>query len=167
MLIEVPNTVYDALWELRGALSAEGVVLSDRRWKRIVKAIKAVSYLTGHDVADPGDLVSLESCLWQEPKQVAVVSKTLYSTVDTTLVTMNELVLAAQEQLTKFGESPRGLKESTEHGRTLRTIKDKAQKIVNKSGPRHKSKMIQMFSVINDAWRLVIQQAADAVGAKV
>lgn len=167
MATVVGKRFYEAMFDLRGALLQENVILSDRRWKKVVKAAKAAAYLAGESEADPADFLQLEACLWNEAKQRPIVSKVLYATLDTTLSAMNELLQSSKEEVNRFNASAKGIKESTAYGKTLRAIKDKAHKGLSNAGPRNKPRLEGMYREIENNWKIVIKQAADAVGASV
>jgi MoxR-like ATPase len=53
--------------KLKAELEADGIVVSDRRWMKAMKAVQAHAVLHGRSTAILADLAPLAHCLWDEP----------------------------------------------------------------------------------------------------
>lgn len=73
---EVPETIIRALVDLRHALSAENVSVTDRRWRKCLKLLKASATLDGRSIAAPQDLALLGHALWDNPDDAVKVQAT-------------------------------------------------------------------------------------------
>ncbi|AIW16571.1 ATPase RavA domain-containing protein [Vibrio tubiashii] len=83
--LELSDAVFEKLYELKSLLesaatAASGVeaedsdmYVSDRRWKKAVKLLKASAYFNGRDSINPLDLLLLQDCLWNSPESRDVV----------------------------------------------------------------------------------------------
>ncbi len=83
--LELSDEVFEKLFELKSMLEtaakeASGVdivdtdmYVSDRRWKKAVKLLKASAYFNGRDSINPLDLLLLQDCLWNSPESRDVV----------------------------------------------------------------------------------------------
>ncbi|MCZ4292627.1 ATPase RavA domain-containing protein [Vibrio sinaloensis] len=83
--LELSDDVFEKLFELKtmlenAATSTTGVdvadtdmYVSDRRWKKAVKLLKASAYFNGRDSINPLDLLLLQDCLWNSPESRDVV----------------------------------------------------------------------------------------------
>jgi len=66
--ISLPDEVLGALTGLRAAM-ANGPYVSDRRWKKAVRVLRASAFLHGRDRVDSLDLGLLEHMLWHRPEE--------------------------------------------------------------------------------------------------
>lgn len=74
----VPPGVRDAIRQLRSDLRGESIIVSDRRWAKTAKLIKASAFLNGRSTADEDDLQILKHVLWEQPSdQLTVARKVL------------------------------------------------------------------------------------------
>jgi len=78
-LVEVPNAVVSALWSLRTNLSGgeTPVLISDRRWKKASRVIRACASVHGRAWVDGQDLAILQHVLWDRPEQRLLVAAEL------------------------------------------------------------------------------------------
>ncbi|MGY3688884.1 ATPase RavA domain-containing protein [Vibrio coralliilyticus] len=85
--LELSDEVFEKLYELKEMLeqsATEGMgvdvsdtdmYVSDRRWKKAVKLLKASAYFNGRDSVNPLDLLLLQDCLWNSPESRDVVQR--------------------------------------------------------------------------------------------
>ncbi|AEF96012.1 AAA family ATPase [Methanotorris igneus] len=66
------------LIDIKMTLENEGIYISDRRFKKSVKAVKAYAFLNGKDNADENDLDILRHIYWDEPNEFYKVSITIF-----------------------------------------------------------------------------------------
>ncbi|MCL9779975.1 DUF3763 domain-containing protein [Vibrio sp. S4M6] len=82
-LEELPlsDDIFEKLYQLKSLLeeksdeqfSNDELYVSDRRWKKATKLLKASAYFNGRDSINPLDLLLLEDCLWNSPDSRDVV----------------------------------------------------------------------------------------------
>lgn len=75
--IPLEPEVVPRLWELRHRLGREGVTLSDRRWKMVVKVLKALAFYEGASSVHPAHLSGLLPVLWTYPPEIRTVRRIL------------------------------------------------------------------------------------------
>jgi MoxR-like ATPase len=95
--VKVTDDTVDALLNVRDALLVEGIVASDRRWKRALKLVQAVAYLADEKETTPEDLVVLSDVLWREPKERSKVARMVGRLSDPVAFQANEVLDAARD----------------------------------------------------------------------
>lgn len=70
--------VFQAVLEIRHALSAKGIVASPRKWKKSLSILKASAWLDGRDKTALDDIASLAHVLWTSPDERRTVEQTVY-----------------------------------------------------------------------------------------
>ncbi len=99
--VVVTDETIDALIQIRDACNAEGIVASDRRWKKSLKLTQAVAYLAGERKTTPEDLAILTDSLWREPKERPKVARLVGKLADPVGAQAVEILDAARETAAK------------------------------------------------------------------
>jgi len=73
--VSVPDEVKKAIINIRKKLRHEGIMPSDRRYKKALTVIKANAWLRGVDTATVDDLSVLTFILWDNPEQIPKVEE--------------------------------------------------------------------------------------------
>lgn len=69
------------LHSLRSFLKEQEIVVSDRRWRKVVKLLKVSAFCNGDNEAGLFDAWLLPHCLWQQPEQFAALNLWLQSNI--------------------------------------------------------------------------------------
>jgi MoxR-like ATPase len=99
--VKITDETVDALIQIRDACKAEGIVASDRRWKKSLKLAQATAYMAGEKKTTPEDLSILVDCLWREPKDRPKVARLVGKLADPVGAQANEILDAARETAAK------------------------------------------------------------------
>ncbi len=99
--VAVTDETIDALIQVRDACKAEGIVASDRRWKKSIKLSQATAYMAGEKKTSPEDLSILVDSLWREPKERPKVARLVGKLADPVGAQASEILDAARETATK------------------------------------------------------------------
>jgi MoxR-like ATPase len=99
--IKITDATVDALISIRDALKTEGVIASDRRWKKSLKLAQAAAWAAGEKQTTPEDLTLLTDSLWREPKERPKVAKTVGRLADPVATKATEILDAARETADK------------------------------------------------------------------
>lgn len=67
--VEVPPDVVALLCDLRDWCTAEGINVSDRRWRKVVKLLQVSALTNGRNEVSIWDCWLLQHCLWDDPDQ--------------------------------------------------------------------------------------------------
>ncbi|WP_277206485.1 ATPase RavA domain-containing protein [Vibrio misgurnus] len=80
--LELTDPVFEKLYQLKSMVEQRSqahassdleMYVSDRRWKKAAKLLKASAFFNGRDEINPLDLLLLENCLWNTPQSHQVV----------------------------------------------------------------------------------------------
>jgi MoxR-like ATPase len=99
--VKVTDATVDAIINIREALKQEGIVASDRRWKKSIKLAQAAAWLLGEKQTTPEDLPLLTDALWREPKERPKIAKTVGRVADPVATQATEILDAARETADK------------------------------------------------------------------
>jgi MoxR-like ATPase len=95
--VKVTEATVDALVAIRDACRVEGIVASDRRWKRSLRLARASAYLAGESQTSPEDLALLGDSLWREPKERTKVARLVGQLADPAGTQAQEVLDSARE----------------------------------------------------------------------
>ncbi len=95
--VKISDGTIDALVAIRDACRVEGILVSDRRWKRSLRLARAAAYLAGEKHTSPEDLSLLADSLWREPKERAKVARLVGQIADPAGTQAQEILDAARE----------------------------------------------------------------------
>ncbi|EGU31549.1 MoxR-like ATPase [Vibrio ichthyoenteri ATCC 700023] len=86
--LTLSDDVFEKLYQLKSLLEQKAeevgaefaqsdMYVSDRRWKKAVKLLKASAYFNGRDTINPLDLLLLQDCLWNTPESLEIVQQVM------------------------------------------------------------------------------------------
>lgn len=121
------------LWKL---LKKEGFVVSDRKWRNLLKYLQAVAWLNGNKKVEIEDISFLKNVLWNEPEQYKTIKKIIgqfatpemekaQETLDSCLDIVAELFAMGDndaENKSKFGTT-KTIKATEVHAKLIRAGK--------------------------------------------
>ena len=99
--VAVTDETIEALIQIRDACKSEGIVASDRRWKKALKIVQAVAFMAGEKKTSPEDLAVLIDSLWREPKDRPKVARLVGKLADPVGAQAAEILDAARETAAK------------------------------------------------------------------
>lgn len=99
--IAISDETVDALIQIRDACKAEGIIASDRRWKKSLKLAQAAAYMACEKKTSPEDLSILIDSLWREPKDRPKVARLVGKLADPVGAQATEILDAARETAAK------------------------------------------------------------------
>jgi len=85
--------------KLKAGLERDGLVVSDRRWRKAMKAIQAHAVLHGRTVATVADIAPLAHCLWDEPEDADKVLHAVDQLANADLATARALHAVCVQQV--------------------------------------------------------------------
>ncbi|MDF2153455.1 ATPase RavA domain-containing protein [Vibrio sp. CAU 1672] len=86
--LTLSDNAFEKLYQLKSMLESKvesdygypalsDMYVSDRRWKKAVKLLKASAFFNGRDEINPLDLLLLQDCLWNSPESRDVVRQVI------------------------------------------------------------------------------------------
>ncbi len=109
--VTLPTPVLQVIASLRDELRANGIVPSDRRWRKSLSVVKASAWLNGHGVAELGDLAVLRHTLWLTPEQRQGVTDLVWEVAAPAMRRVKELAQAVNAIQGELAASSFGAKE--------------------------------------------------------
>ncbi len=106
--VKITDETIDALLSIRDACRGEGVVASDRRWKKSLKLVKSAAWLAGEKKTCPEDLRILVDSLWRVPAERSKVARLVGTLSDPASMQSVEILDAAREIATKVASLKSG-----------------------------------------------------------
>jgi MoxR-like ATPase len=119
-----PSGVLPAIAALRRELSEAGIPVSDRRYAKSLKLLRANAYLEGRRGVAEEDLLLLANMLWAEPEQIPEVRKKVMMLASPELSEAQDLLDEAREIHKKATSTPgeRADEEGQEANAKLREL---------------------------------------------
>jgi MoxR-like ATPase len=141
LAVAVSDATIDALIAIRDACRAEGIVASDRRWKKSLKAVQANAYLAGEACTTPEDLFILVDALWREPKERGKVAHLVGQLADPVSAKAAEILDAARETAARVAalrssDRKAYIAEAAQALEEFRAQQKKLQELGRGAGPR-------------------------------
>lgn len=110
--VKITDETVDALLAIRDACRAEGIIASDRRWRKSLGIVRASAWLAGEKKTCPEDLAILTDSLWRDPKDRSKVARIVGSLSDPASMQSVEILDAAREIATKVASLKTGDRKS-------------------------------------------------------
>ncbi|AMG29203.1 AAA family ATPase [Grimontia hollisae] len=106
--VGLPDDVFEKIYALKMLLEqeaedstndfpAEELYISDRRWKKAVRLLKASAFFNGRHEVNPVDLLLLQECLWHSPESRNVVTAVMRRFAQEVCFNQQEALALAQE----------------------------------------------------------------------
>ncbi len=112
-LVEFSDDAKQAVMQIRSKLVEKQVRVSDRRWHKAAKLLRAEAAIHGRARVTSAGLTMLESCLWERTEQIAIVREVVRAHVASWIKTTRDAHAALDEQSTRISAAARkgGTKE--------------------------------------------------------
>ncbi len=141
--VRIGDETLQALITIRDNCKAEGIIASDRRWKKTLKVVQATAFLAGEATTTPEDLLVLTHALWREPKECSKVAHIVGRLADPVSAKAAEVLDAARETAARvaalrssdrksyLGQAAQALEE-------FKAQQEKLKDLAHAAGPRAK-----------------------------
>lgn len=113
--LELSEATFEQLYYLKSKIEAKeqasatvtaesDLYVSDRRWKKAVKLLKASAYFNGRDSINALDLLLLQDCLWNSPQSRLIVRECISEFATEQAYHQSNLRLQIEQNQSKLGE---------------------------------------------------------------
>jgi MoxR-like ATPase len=168
--ISVTDDTLQALVAIRDSCKAEGIVVSDRRWKKALKVAQATAYLAGQATTTPEDLLVLTDSLWREPKEYTKVAQIVGQLADPVSAKAAEVLDAARETAARVAGLRNGSDRKSylpQAAQALEEFKAQAEKLkdlTRSAGPRAKQTLTDADQEINQLYSDLARDLSAGLG---
>ncbi|RQW64793.1 ATPase RavA domain-containing protein [Vibrio viridaestus] len=170
--IPLSDDIFEKLYQLKSMVESlesdssdpEAYYVSDRRWKKAVKLLKASAYFNGRSELNPLDLLLLKDCLWNSPttreKIIDVVMQFAQSYAFNQQQVKHKTIVATQDIL--------GLKSDVEDKLAMKLSQEISSGLIKKASTFQTTLgILETFSKQNKSFvKLVLLQSSPGVSSK-
>ena len=169
--VQVTDATVDALIAIRDACKAEGIVASDRRWKKSLRLVQAASWLAGEKQTSPEELMLLVDALWREPKERPKVAKLVGRLADPVSLQATEVLDAARESADKvaalkLGDRKAYIAQAAQALESFTQQMQKLQKLEKSAGRRAKESIAQANAEITAIHEELARTVSSGLGLR-
>ena len=152
--VKVTDDTIDALISIREGLKTEGIVASDRRWKKSLRLVQAAAHLGGESETSPEDLAILTDSLWREPKERPKVARMVGKLADPIGSQAIEILDAAREtagkvQALKTSDRKAYLAQAAQALEEFRAQVAKLSELAKSAGKRAQASISDAIAEVN------------------
>lgn len=144
--VVIPDTVYEALAQLRRNLKEREITPTERRFVEFTKIIRATAWLDGRSTADVEDLRPGANVFWEEPEQITDVGQivmAIANPLDNEATKLLQEVEKLEASLDKIGTADEKHRKGQEiHQKLRRAAKDLAALEKRAGNSRRRSESI-------------------------
>lgn len=95
--VVLPPKILKLIARLRNELIKKSLILSDRRYKQVIKVLKAKALLSGRSQVDEADMDIFQHVLWKEPSEKNEIKMTLFKILHGFREKIDELLMQSRE----------------------------------------------------------------------
>jgi MoxR-like ATPase len=88
--IKVSDAAIQTILKIRNDMLSSGIEISDRRSRKVLPMARAYAYLDGSDAVEKRHLLFLKDMLWDDPNQMDVVRRIVFTNADPVALTVIE-----------------------------------------------------------------------------
>ncbi|MEZ9327274.1 ATPase RavA domain-containing protein [Vibrio cyclitrophicus] len=158
--LELTDNSFNKLFELKtmleetvkkqGSSSESDLYVSDRRWKKAVKLLKASAFFSGRDSVNPLDIMLLQDCLWHSPESRDVVRSVVKDFALNRAFDQQE----SKAQIEMSREELEEIQDDVESTLSVSLLMESTSGLLRKDVYQHDIKNAKMYSV-GSAYNLV------------
>ena len=169
--VKITDATVEALMAIRDACRIEGIIASDRRWKKSLRLVQATAWMAGEKQTSPEDLTLLVDALWREPKERNKVAKLVGRLADPIASQAIEVLDAARETAEKVsglktGERKAYIAQAAQALETFTQQMAKLQKLAKSAGRRAKDAIDAASADITEMHEELARSVSSGLGLR-
>lgn len=165
--VKFDDVAMDILLDVKQATERIGIRASDRRWKRIIKALKAFAYICSDDTVQEDHFDILPDMLWREPKERPALVQEVGKIANPLAAKATEILDAAKQMHDSIPGSDVGrakfLAAAAEANAGFEGMKNKLNQLISQN-PGKVRRLKESMEAINKMHLETQRQAAIAAG---
>ena len=163
----VSEPAIEELFKLREEVKAQGIIASDRRWRKAVRVLKASAWMEGATEVTPESFPILAHVLWETVDQIAKLQQVVSKYTSAELAEAQEAADAVLELLNNL--PPKGSDQYSQQLVSITKEMKKAHKRVSDlrdacRGVQSKVRIAKIADDVQAKWKSLQQDARDALG---
>lgn len=164
--VAMPTGTVDELFKLRAELQGKGVVVSDRRWRKAGKALRAAAWLDGATEVTPDVFPVLAHVLWDLPDQQAPIAQAVARFASAELAEAQEVLDAMAQLIQELPgtETPEFAQRVTGVTKELKKATERVKALGGNAKPAIQKKIAVIATEIETRYNTVRAKAASALG---
>lgn len=164
--LPIPTATVDELFKLRAELVGKGVVVSDRRWRKAGKALRAAAWLDGATEVTPDVFPILAHVLWDLPDQQAPIAQAVARFASAELAEAQEVLDAMAQLIQELPgtETPEFAQRVTGVTKELKKATERVKALGGASKPAIRKKIDAIATELENRYNTVRARAASALG---
>jgi len=164
--VTIPTSTIEELFKLRAELNGAGCVVSDRRWRKAAKILRATAWLEGATEVTPDVFPILAHVLWDLPDQQSVISQKVARYASAELAEAQEAFDAIAQLMQELPaiDTPEFAQRVTGVTREMKKAQEKIGQLGKAGKPTIKAKIDAIGAELDRKYKNLREQAAKALG---
>ena len=167
LAVTFSDEMVELLLNVKAILEEKGTKVSDRRWKKMIRIIKAFAYLQGAQAVEQDHLEILIDMMWREPKEIPVLSAEIRTIINPFMAKLVQILDAAKElvaNLPKESDKSAFIGAASTANAELENMVTEIEKVLAKN---KNAKVQAILDEVQGLYKTVQRRAAKAMGIKI
>jgi MoxR-like ATPase len=156
--VSVPKATIDTLIALRKAVRAEGIYVSDRKWRKTVDILKAFAHLEGKTDVDDDCLDVLRHMLWTTPDQIKIIARVVNKHTNPIGEQIHQLKDAVDEIMDLLANPKTPEDKKITAAEAQKKVKDSQKKLENLGDPTKNKRLAAAITDVKAKNLLICQK---------
>jgi MoxR-like ATPase len=156
--VNVPKATIDTLIALRKAVRAEGIYVSDRKWRKTIDILKAFAHLEGKTDVDDDCLDVLRHMLWTTPDQIKAIARVVNKHTNPIGEQIHQLKDAVDEIMDQLANTKLADDKKINTAEAQKKVKDAQKKLESLGDPTKNKRLAAAITDVKTKNLLICQK---------